>query len=158
MKLVAAITISLAVAATAAAKDPAAADLTGVWIGEIPSPGDNRPPTQMAFEFRQSGSEIGGKQYGDFRDVDSAPLIEGKIEGEQVRFAVERREQAGNLIHIVRYHYVGTYDDNEIELTREKARAWDAVNGAPAAVRRPDDTDEEDRERRFKTFRLERLY
>lgn len=158
MNLVRTVTLGLLAAATLAAAGLGTVDLTGVWIGEIPSPGDNRPPTEMGFAFEQDGQSLGGKQYGDFRDVDSARILDGRVEGDQVEFVVERREQVGNLIHIVRYHCTGTVMGDEMELTSERASARDAVNGAPAAVRRPDDTDEEDRKRRFKTFRLERLY
>lgn len=157
MKLARTVLFGLAFAAALAATDPEA-DLSGVWIGEIPSPGDNRPPTQMGFVFEQSGAKLTGKQYGDFRDVESAPILDGVVAGDRIEFAVERREQVGNLIHIIRYEYDGAIRGLEIELTSEKASARDAVNGAPAAVRRPDDTREEDRKRRFTTFRIERLY
>ena len=132
-----------------------AADLTGTWIGEIPSRDPRRLPQDLAFQLVQQGTALSGKQYGD--DLSSA-IQDGTIEDGKVRFAVVLREQAGNQVNDVLYQFEGRVEGDAIELTRERASAKDSVSGAPAPVRRPDDSDEEDRQRRIHTFRLERLF
>ncbi len=74
-----------------------------------------------------------------------------------MRFSIEAREQTGNQINIVLYRFDGRIVDGGIELTRERAAARDAVSGVEIPVRRPDETDEQDHDRRFRSFRLERL-
>lgn len=70
---------------------------------------------------------------------------------------MEALEQFGNEITIVVYKFHGRLDGEGIEITRERAAMRNASNGTRIPVRRPDDSDEEDRERRFTSFRLERL-
>jgi hypothetical protein len=132
-----------------------AADLTGTWIGLIPSKDARRQPQDLAFQLVQDGAALSGKQYDE--DL-SSPIQDGSIQDGKVRFAVVLREQAGNQINEVLYQFDGSIEGATIELTRERANAKDAVSGAPVPVRRPNDTDEEDRERRIHTFRLERLF
>ena len=131
-----------------------AANLTGTWIGSILDK-EGRPNRDLAFQLEQNGSALSGKQYGD--DLSSA-FDGGTVEDGKVRFDVVIREQQGNQVNDVLYEYAGRIDGGAIELTREKASAKDAVSGASIPVRRPNDTDEEDRARRIHTFRLERLY
>ena len=131
-----------------------AADLTGTWIGLIPGK-DRRPSQDLAFQFEQQGAALSGKQYGD--DA-SSPFAGGVVQDGAVRFEVVIREQQGNQVNEVLYQYEGNIEGDAMELTRERASAKDAVSGAPVPVRRPNDSDEEDRDRRFHTFRLERLF
>ena len=132
-----------------------AADLTGTWIGAILSNDPRRLPQDLAFQFEQEGDDLTGKQYGD--DLSSL-LQDGKIDDGQVRFSVVLREQAGNQVNDVLYQFEGSVQGDAIELTRERASAKDSVSGAPVPVRRPDDSDEKDRERRIQKVRLERLF
>jgi hypothetical protein len=131
-----------------------AADLTGTWIGLIASQ-SNRPSQDVAFQLAQQGTALSGKQYGD--DLSSA-FDGGVVADGKVRFDVVIREQQGNQVNEVLYEYEGQIAGDSIELTRERASAKDAVSGAPIPVRRPNDSDEEDRARRIHTFRLERLF
>ena len=132
----------------------AAGDLNGTWIGLI-SGQDRRPSQDLAFQLEQQGTALSGKQYGD--DLSSA-FRGGSVEDGKVRFEVVIREQQGNQVNEVLYEYKGEVQGEAIELTRVKASAKDAVSGAPIPVRRPNDSDEEDRARRIHSFRLERLY
>src|SRR5262245_10897140 len=91
------------------------ADLTGIWVGRIP--GRNGDLLDIAFKFTQSGTTLGGKLYGDYQ---SAPISEGQISGDQIRFIVIAPEQAGNQINETRLRFTGTVKDGEIELTRER--------------------------------------
>lgn len=140
---------------TPALAAPVAEDLTGTWMALIPASG-RRFAYNIEFRLVQRGSSLSGKLYGDGF---SSPIVEGSVgEDGEVEFVIETREQAGNQVNIVEYRFKGVVCDDGIEITRERAAARDAVSGASTPVRRPDDTPEEDRRRRFKSFQLERLF
>ena len=142
-------------AVTLAAAGPAAPDLSGAWMGLIPGSG-RRPAQYIEFRIEQQGNALTGKLYGESQ---SSPIISGEVDLHgNVNFVVEAREQAGNQINIVEYRFDGVLCGTGIDLTRERAALRDAISGVPAPVRRPNDTDEEDRQRRFRSFRLERLF
>ena len=76
-----------------------AADLTGIWIGQIP--GRNGEMQDIAFKFTQNGTTLGGKLYGDYQ---STPISEGKIAGDQITFVVIAPEQATKDDGVPRLH------------------------------------------------------
>ena len=119
-----------------------AADLTGIWIGQIP--GRNGEPQDIAFKFTQNGTTLGGKLYGDYQ---SAPISEGKISGDRVTFVVIAPEQAGNQINKANLRFTGSIQAGEIELTREREGATNAGNGGVVQFRG----------NTKQTFRLKRL-
>ena len=119
-----------------------AADLTGIWVGQIP--GRNGEPQDIAFKFTQTGTTLAGKLYGDYQ---STPISEGKIDGDQVTFIVLAPEQAGNQINRARLHFSGSIQAGEIELTREREGATNAGNGGTVQFRG----------NAKQTFRLKRL-
>lgn len=133
----------------------AGTDLTGTWIGIIPKKG-RTPAKDVAFRLVQNDSALGGKAYNDAGASD--PIVSGNLTDGRILFEVEAREQAGNQINIVVYKFEGTLTREELEITREKAAARNAASGSAVPVRRPGDSDEEDRARRFISFRLERLF
>ena len=120
-----------------------AADLSGVWVGQVPR--QNNDPLDIAFRFTQQGTALTGKLYDDFK---SPPLVEGKIQGEAISFALVVAEQAGNQINEVRYRYTGVVKDGAIELTRERESSRNAGNGGAAPARN----------NAKQTFTLKRLY
>jgi hypothetical protein len=117
----------------------AAADLSGIWMGQVS--GRRGSLTDISFQFAQEGGKLAGKLYEDFG---STPLVEGSIEGDQLFFVVVAREQAGNQINLVTYRYEGKVVEGDLELTRERTKAVDAVSGAefPINERRNDDNRE----------------
>jgi hypothetical protein len=119
-----------------------AADLTGIWIGQIP--GRNGDMQDIAFKFTQTGTTISGKLYGDYQ---STPITEGKITGDQITFVVIAPEQAGNQINRARLSFSGSIQAGEIELTREREGATNAGNGGVVQFRG----------NAKQTFRLKRL-
>lgn len=134
---------------------PSAENLTGTWMALISASG-RRFAYNIEFQLTQKGDALSGKLYGDGF---SSPIVEGSVGADgEVEFVIETREQAGNQVNIVEYRFKGVVCDDGIEITRERAAARDAVSGASTPVRRPDDTPEEDRRRRFKSFQLERLF
>jgi hypothetical protein len=109
----------------------AAADLTGIWVGQI-SLGPERAPLDIAFQFNQKDSTLTGKLYGDYH---STRIAEGRITGDQVNFLVITAEQAGNQINETRMRFTGSLKDGELELTRERERATNAGNGGAVQFR-----------------------
>ena len=119
-----------------------AADLTGIWIGQIP--GRNGEMQDIAFKFTQNGTTLSGKLYGDYQ---STPITEGKISGDQITFVVNAPEQAGNQINRARLSFSGSIQSGEIELTREREGATNAGDGGVVQFRG----------NAKQTFRLKRL-
>jgi len=134
---------------------PAAENLTGTWMALIPASG-RRFAYDIEFQLVQKIGSLSGKLY---HDGVSSPIIEGSVnERGEVEFVIEAREQAGNQVNIVEYRFEGVVCGDGIEITRERATARDAVSGADVPVKRWNDSPEEDRRRRFKSFQLERLF
>lgn len=100
------------------------AGLSGIWVGQIP--GRNGEMQDIAFQFTQDGTALGGKLYGDYQ---STQIVEGRISGDQVTFVVIAPEQAGNQINAARLHFTGSIKAGELELTRERESATNAGNG-----------------------------
>jgi hypothetical protein len=102
----------------------AGADLSGIWVGQLP--GRNGDLLDIAFKFSQSGTGLSGKLYGDYG---SSPIVEGKVSGDQVSFTIITAEQAGNQINNSRIRFTGSLKDDKLELTREREGSTNAGNG-----------------------------
>lgn len=108
-----------------------AADLTGVWTGQLP--GRNNTFTDIAFRLVQApDGAISGKMYGDYG---SFKIVSGKLEGERVEFEVIASEQRGNEINDSRFKFSGTVRDGAMELTRERQSIVKAASGETVKVR-----------------------
>ena len=108
-----------------------AADLSGVWTGQLP--GRNNTFTDIAFKLVQNGAAITGKLYGDYN---SFQIVEGKAEADRIEFVVVTREQRGNEINDTRFKFTGTVKENgEMELTRERLSVAKVGSGEPVTVR-----------------------
>ena len=107
-----------------------AADLTGIWVGQMPT--RNGESVDIAFQFTQTGTKISGKLYGDYR---SSPIVEGVVSGELVTFVVLAAEQAGNQINDSRLRFTGSLKDGQIELTRERESVINAGNKGSAQTK-----------------------
>ncbi len=101
-----------------------AADFAGIWVGQIP--GRNGELQDIAFQFTQSGSNLGGKLYGDYQ---STSIAEGKVAGDRITFLLIAPEQAGNQINETRLRFTGTMQSGEVELTRIREGSTNAGNG-----------------------------
>lgn len=101
----------------------AAADLSGIWTGQIPT--RNGEFQDIAFKLSQTGATLSGKLYGDYG---STPVSEGKVEGDDVTFVVISSEQAGNQINLTRLLFKGKLKDGSLELTRERQSSTNAGN------------------------------
>jgi hypothetical protein len=92
-----------------------AADLSGTWTGLVPL--RNGDLQDITFKITQTGDSIGGKMY---RDSGSAPIVDGKITGDQIVFTVVLEEQLGNLFVPTKHVFTGAIKGAEIEVTRER--------------------------------------
>lgn len=101
-----------------------AADFAGIWVGQIP--GRNGELQDVAFQFTQTGTKLGGKLYGDYG---STPIVEGKIDGNRVTFLLIAPEQAGNQINETKLRFSGNMQSGEVEMTREREGSTNAGNG-----------------------------
>jgi hypothetical protein len=104
-----------------------AGDLSGIWMGQIP--GRFGEVQDLAFRFTQNGSELTGKMYGE---IDSLPVNEGKIDGEQITFIVGTEMNGGRN----RFLYTGTIKDGELHLTRQRLLPPDAPDSEENRKRR----------------------
>jgi hypothetical protein len=119
------------------------ADLSGIWVGMMPT--RNNQSVDVAFKLEQTGSVVKGKQYGDYK---SNAIVEGKVTGDQVSFVVIVPEQAGNEINETRHRFEGTLKDGELELTRIREGATRAASGAAVQFKGESKV----------SFKLKRLY
>jgi hypothetical protein len=106
-----------------------AADFDGTWLGEVPYPFNAqhiRLSQQVAIQISQHGTTVTGKLYSDY---ENAPIIDGKIVGDQVDFIVIAQEQQSNQITETRLHFIGTLkSDGTIDMTRIRESATNAGN------------------------------
>ncbi|MGH9627580.1 MAG: hypothetical protein ACRD7E_04435 [Bryobacteraceae bacterium] len=116
-------------------------DISGIWVGRVPV---RNGLEDIAFRFVQDGNKLSGKLYGDYG---STEITDGKIAGNLVIFLVIAPEQAGNQINETRIRFAGRIEGAEIELTRDRESATDAINGGDVKFRR----------NLKQTFRLKRL-
>lgn len=112
----------------------AAGDLTGMWIGQVPTR-RNTDKLDIAFQFEQQGTKLTGKLYGDYR---SSPIVSGTVSGDLVTFVVVTEEQAGNEINQNRVRFTGRLVNGELELTRDREASVRA--GSAKAVTQMRDT------------------
>ncbi|MBI2690113.1 MAG: hypothetical protein HYX27_27725 [Acidobacteria bacterium] len=108
----------------------AAVLLSGIWVGQVPA--RNGESVDIAFEFKQEGTKLTGKLYGDYK---SSPIVEGIVAGDLVTFVVAATEQAGNQINESRLRFTGSMKDGQLELTRERESVYNAGNGGGAQTR-----------------------
>jgi hypothetical protein len=97
-----------------------AADITGIWTGQVQ--GRNGETLEITFRFKQDGTTLTGKMYGDNEDI---PLADGKISGNQISFSVTNEFGGGRA----KFVYTGALDGSSIQLTRDREGARPAGNG-----------------------------
>lgn len=96
-----------------------AADLSGIWVGQLPARfGEVQ---DVAFKFTQSATSITGKSYGD---SESTPIADGKLEGDQLRFRIGNEMNGGQT----RFVFTGVVKGDVIELTRERILTPEQAN------------------------------
>jgi len=99
-----------------------AADLTGIWTGQVTT---RLGPQDVTLKLEQQGTKITGKLYDD---RGSSPISEGKAVGDIVIFVVAVQEQSGNQINDTRLRFTGTLRDGVLELARDRESSTIAGN------------------------------
>jgi hypothetical protein len=102
-----------------------AADVTGIWTGQVP--GRDGGVQDLSFRFVQTGDKLTGKMYGDNA---STPIVDAKITGDQITFSV-RSELNGQINRVI---YTGTVSGNEIHLRREREGGRNGAANQNAAM------------------------
>ena len=87
-----------------------AADLTGIWTGQVTA---RNGQTDIVFQFKQDGSVLNGKLYGDTGDL---KISEGTVSGDTFRFSIRTEGYSGKT-HFI---YEGSLKNGEMHLTRER--------------------------------------
>ncbi len=85
-----------------------AADLTGIWTGQLPDSSQD-----ISFRLLQTGNTLTGKLY---TDNESIPIGNAKIEGERITFTITA--ELNGQFNI--FTYTGIVHEKEIELTRTR--------------------------------------
>ena len=99
-----------------------AADLTGIWTGQVTTRGGVQDVT---IKLEQQGTKLTGKLYDD---RGSSAISEGKTVGDVVIFVVAVQEQSGNQINDTRLRYTGSLRDGTLELARDRESSTIAGN------------------------------
>ena len=85
-----------------------AADLTGIWTGQLPD-----ATQDISFRFAQTAATLTGKFY---TDNESIPIKNTKIEGDRITFTVT--VELNGQFNI--FTYTGIVHESEIEFTRTR--------------------------------------
>jgi hypothetical protein len=99
---------ALAVSATAAA------DLNGIWTGQVPGRRGAKDDIAFQFNVTRAGS-ITGKLFGDEIDL---PIEEASLVGDKLKFSITTTNYYSGAK--VKFLYNGILTGDQIELTRER--------------------------------------
>jgi hypothetical protein len=92
----------------------AAADLGGIWTGQIA--GRRGATDDIAFQFKvMPGGGITGKLFGDEIDL---PIEEGSLQDGKLKFSITETNYYSGVK--VKFLYSGTVAGDQIECTRER--------------------------------------
>jgi len=94
----------------------AAAELSGIWVGE--APGRNGEKQDVAFQFKKVNGAVSGVMFGDEFDL---PVDNLKIEGDKISFSVTTTNYySGSRVTTT---YTGTVSARDCQLTGERKDA-----------------------------------
>jgi hypothetical protein len=102
----------------------AAADVTGIWMGQVPGRGGEKQ--DVAFQFKQVKGSMTGVLFGDEFDLPIEDLV---ISGDKISFAVTTTNYYDG--RKIRFVYSGTIGEKELQLTRERKGGPAPVAGKP---------------------------
>lgn len=103
-----------------------AAELTGIWSGQIP--GRYGDIEDVSLQFRQNGTTLTGKLYGL---NDSTPISNGRIEGDKISFDITTEMNGGGRTT----RYTGRIVGKEVQL--ERIRLLNPGEAQPATPLKP---------------------
>ena len=105
-----------------------AADITGTWVAEMTGGPGGGEAMKFTFNLKADGSALTGTMSGP-RGGDNK-ITEGKIDGDNVSFAVKVSGMEGNEMKI---NYKGTVSGDEMKLTFEFEGMGGPGGGGPGA-------------------------
>ena len=88
-----------------------AADVSGVWVAQVPGRGGQT--REATFTFKQDGAALTGTVSGRQGDT---PIADGKVDGASISCTVTRSFN-GNEVKLL---YKGTVSANEIKFTQQR--------------------------------------
>ena len=100
-----------------------AADITGKWVSEMQGKGGE--PMQIVYSFKAEGSDLTGTMSSPMGGEN--PISEGKIEGDDISFAI-KMDFGGKGMTI---KYKGKVVGEEIKLTLEMEGGMGGPGGKP---------------------------
>jgi hypothetical protein len=90
-----------------------AADLTGIWVGQLP--GRNGGVDDVAFRFKLDGSSLTGKLLGDEFDI---AIGDASVNGDEFRFTITTTNYYSGGKSV--FQYTGLVKGAEMELVRQR--------------------------------------
>ncbi len=100
-----------------------AADVTGTWVAEFPGKGGDT--MKMTFNLKADGANLTGTMVGAMGNEN--PISEGKVEGNNVSFAVKVSFGENEM----KMNYKGTVAGDEMKLTMEMEGGMGGPGGKP---------------------------
>jgi hypothetical protein len=91
----------------------AAADVTGIWMGQVTARGGEKQ--DLAFQFKQVKGLLTGVMFGDEFDL---PVEDLNISGDTITFTVATTNYYDGRKN--KFAYTGTIGEKELQLTRER--------------------------------------
>jgi hypothetical protein len=101
-----------------------AADLNGAWTGQITDPSGN--PHPLTLQLKVDGNKVTGTITGGPPSGEEQPLVNGKIEGDQLSFDVKTQGPAGEIV----LAYKGKVAGNRIQGSNDSPMGslpWEAT-------------------------------
>jgi hypothetical protein len=91
-----------------------AADLTGVWAGQVTDPQGSKH--DLTFHLKANGNKITGTITGGPPTGEEQAVVNGKLDGDQFSFDVKAQGPGGEIILL---SYKGTVAGNRIQGSQE---------------------------------------
>lgn len=91
-----------------------AADLNGIWTGQVPARGEAKEDIAFQFKITEAGN-ITGKLFGDEIDL---PIEEASLVGDKLKFSITTTNYYSGVK--VKFLYSGIITADQIEVTRER--------------------------------------
>jgi hypothetical protein len=102
-----------------------ATDLTGTWTGQITGPGGDKH--ELTLKLKSDGAKVTGSIAGGPPTGEQLPIVNGKLEGDQLKFEVQAAGPAGESLTL---SYKGKVSGNKIQGSHESPMGtlpWEAT-------------------------------
>ncbi len=105
-------------------------NVTGTWVAKVAAPkggpgGGSGGTWKFTFNFKADGDNLGGTMVGPLGRENK--ILDGKIDGDRVSFAVKVRGGPGG--NKIKYNYKGAVSGDEMKLTFSMAGGMGGMGG-----------------------------